>query len=368
MGISRFLLKSFSRHPESPGEVQHPDSIPNLLVLELAGLGDAVMLTPFLRELKRARPELRVSVLTSSRAGNVLENNPHIDCHYVASDLWSLIKIVPILRRQKFYAVVNAYALATDFGALKMAALMSLIGGQLLVGRNRQGRGSFFDLSVRETETGELHEVERVMAILPLLGVPLPPKPWCLEVFPMPEHFQMAREAVKPYKGRTLVCLHPTAFRPTRRWPLENFIRLAEVLARNQEFAPLFTVARTDPPEIVESIRRKGFPVFLSKSPLSLAAVFDHAACVVVNDTGPMHLAVARLAMIVALIGPSDTRFLPWDENSIVLRHPVPCSPCLYFDCPMETHCMTLISVEEAESAVRTAVELRPKRSPELGS
>ena len=361
MGISRFLLKYFSRHSKSPGEVQHPDSIRNLLVLDLAGLGDAVMLSPFFRELKRARPELRVSVLTSSRAGNVLENNPHIDCHYVASNPWVLLRLLPVLRRQRFDAVVNAYNLATDFGALRMAVFMSLIGGHLLIGRDRQDRGKFFHLSVRERETEELHEVGRTMAMLPLLGASLPPKPWPLEVFPQPEHLQEARRAVEPYRGRVLVCLHPHSFRPTRRWPLEQFIHLGEALAGEDKFVPLFTVAKDDPPEIVAAIREKGFPIFVSESPLSLAALYDHAACVVVNDTGPMHLAVARSALLVALIGPSEARFLPWGEDSLVLRHPVPCSPCLYFDCPMETHCMTLISVKEVESAVRCMVDKNSK-------
>ena len=125
MGISHFLLEYFSRHPKSPGEVQHLGSIHDLLVLELAGLGDAVMLTPFFRELKQARPEVKVSVLTSSRAAKVLENNPHIDRHYVASSPWSLIRLIPVLRRRRFDAVLNAYTLATDFGALKVAAFMS---------------------------------------------------------------------------------------------------------------------------------------------------------------------------------------------------------------------------------------------------
>ena len=112
MEISRFLLKYFSRHPMLPEAAQHPESIRDLLVLELAGLGDAVMLTPFFRALKQARPELRVSVLTSSRAAKVLENNPHIDCHYVASGPWSLIRLIPVLRRRRFDAVLNAYTLA----------------------------------------------------------------------------------------------------------------------------------------------------------------------------------------------------------------------------------------------------------------
>jgi len=356
MGISRFLLKYFSRHPKSPEAVQHPESIRDLLVLQLAGLGDAVLLTPFFRELKQARPELRVSVLTSSRAAKVLENNPHIDRHYVASGPWSLIRLIPVLRRRRFDAVLNAYTLATDFGALKMAALMSLMGAGLLMGRDQQDRGKFFHLSARE-ESEKLHEVERTMAMLPLLGASLPPKPWLLEVFPQPEHAQEARKAVEPYRGRILVCLHPHSFRPTRRWPLESFMSLGEALAGEDEFVPLFTVARDDPPEIAAAIREKGFPIFLSESPLSLAALYDHAACVVVNDSGPMHLAVARLVPTVALFGPSDENHTrPWSEHSTLLKHPVACSPCYYFDCPMETHCMTLISVKEVESAVRNLV------------
>jgi len=356
MGISRFLLKYFSRHSESRGAVQHPESIRNVLVLELAGMGDGVMLSPFLRELKRARPELRVSVLTSSRAAKVLENNPHIDCHYVASNAWALLRLLPVLRRQRFDGVVNAYTLATELGALKMAVFMSLIGGNLLMGRDRQGRGKFFHLSVPETE--KLHEVERTMAMLPLLGASLPPKPWPLEVFPQPEHLKEATKAVEPYMGRTLVCLHPHSFRPTRRWPLEHFIHLGEALAEDDKFVPLFTVARDDPPEIVAAIREKGFPIFLSESPLSLAALYDHAACVVANDSGPMHLAVARSVPVVTLFGPSDENHTrPWSEHSTLLKHPVDCSPCFYFDCPMETHCMTLITVKEVASAVRCMVD-----------
>lgn len=359
MGISRFLLKYFSRHSKSREAVQHPESIRDLLVLELAGLGDAVMLTPFFRELKQARPELRVSVLTSSRAAKVLENNPHIDCHYVASGPWSLIRLIPVLRSRRFDAVLNAYTLATDFGALKMAALMSLMGGGLLMGRDQQDRGKFFHLSVPE-ESEKVHEVERTMAMLSLLGTSLPPKPWPLEVFPHPEHAQEARQAVEPYKGRVLVCLHPHSFRPTRRWPLESFMSLGEALASEDKLVPLFTVARDDPPEIAAAIREKGFPIFLSESPLSLAALYDHAACVVVNDSGPMHLAVARSVPVVTLFGPSNENHTrPWSENSILLKHPVECSPCFYFDCPMETHCMTLISVKEVESAVRSVVSRR---------
>ena len=137
---------------------------------------------------------------------------------------------------------------------------------------------------------------------------------------------------------------------------------LGETLAGEDEFVSLFTVARDDPPEIVAAIREKGFPIFLSESPLSLAALYDHAACVVVNDSGPMHLAVARSVPVVGLFGPSDENHTrPWSEHSTLLKHPVDCSPCYYFDCPMQTHCMTLITVKEVEYAVRCMVGEKSK-------
>lgn len=334
-----------------------PENIHRLLVVELAGLGDAVMLTPFFRELKKVRSDLRVSVLTFSRAVPALENSPYVDSIYAVSDPRSLMRLVPTLRRLRFDVVMNTRALATDSGALKMAALMSLVGGDFLIGRDQEGRGRFLDVSVEEKGATPLHKVEQAMSMLLLLGIPLPPEPWPLEVFPQPEHFEEVERVVEPYRGRRLVCLHPHSFRPTRRWPLESFISLAEALARDHEFVPLFTVGRDDPPKIVAALQEKGFPLFVSQSPLSLSALYDHAACVVVNDTGPMHLAVSRLAPIVALLGPSDeTETRPWSDNSIVLKHTVLCSPCYYFDCPMETHCMSLISVREVESAVRSIV------------
>ena len=124
MGISRFLLKYFPWHLRSREKVWFPKNIHKLLVVELAGLGDAVMLTPFFRELKKARSDLKVSVLASSRAVTALENGPYVDSIYAVNDSWSLMRVIPTLRRERFDAVVNTRAPATDSGALKMAALM----------------------------------------------------------------------------------------------------------------------------------------------------------------------------------------------------------------------------------------------------
>jgi len=50
-----------------------------ILVIRFSALGDLVLTSPIFRELKRIYPDLGITLLTSSRQGTVLDNNPHID-------------------------------------------------------------------------------------------------------------------------------------------------------------------------------------------------------------------------------------------------------------------------------------------------
>ena len=61
-------------------------------------MGDLVLTTPIIRELKRFFPDAEITLLTSSGTGSVLNNNPHIDHFFwhkrneTYSDLNKLIK------------------------------------------------------------------------------------------------------------------------------------------------------------------------------------------------------------------------------------------------------------------------------------
>ena len=91
----------------------------------------------------------------------------------------------------------------------------------------------------------------------------------------------------------------------------------------------------------------------------TLKAVYEKAALVLTNDTGPRHIGVALGRPVICVMGPNDPRYtaLPGVELGEVIREPVDCTPyswpCQLKECPIDHRCMDAISVERVLNACR---------------
>ena len=98
-----------------------------------------------------------------------------------------------------------------------------------------------------------------------------------------------------------------------------------------------------------------------------LFALIKSAACVVTNDTGPMHFAIALDRPTVCLFGPvSPEHYGVRKSNVEMIYHPVYCSPCAHEidlpPCGGNNVCMQMIQIGE----VLAAVERRMQNLPAL--
>src|SRR6476661_1297 len=76
-----------------------------VLPWKIGALGDVVMTTPLVRQLRRALPEARIDYLTGHRCTAILAGNPHLDAVYGFDDAIlyrsrasRLPELVPLLR------------------------------------------------------------------------------------------------------------------------------------------------------------------------------------------------------------------------------------------------------------------------------
>ena len=85
-----------------------------------------------------------------------------------------------------------------------------------------------------------------------------------------------------------------------------------------------------------------------------LMGILDECHLFITNDSGPMHVAAAFNVPMVAIFGPTDhTTTSPFTAQWRIVREPVDCSPCLLRQCPTDHRCMTRVTAEMVQDAVR---------------
>src|SRR6266404_654135 len=181
--------------------------------------------------------------------------------------------------------------------------------------------------------------------------------------------FDPAKRLVGIHPGGGETAIHSDA---VKRWLPERFGRLANLLAQRGGVQVVLLQGPGDEPFVNEALKNMtARPLGVASGlPLTVfAALIRQCDLVVVNDTGPMHLAAAQKVPVVAIVGPTHPAYtLPRGEIHKVIWAGVHCSPCYHpeeyvfgtrqngkkvFECWRSTHeCMVAITAEEVYDVV----------------
>ena len=322
------------------------------LVIAPNWIGDAVMSLPFLRALRRAGPDDRVSVLAPRGPAAIYRaegsaNEVLLRSSFLA-DVWTL-------RRGGFD---EAWLLPNSFRA---ALLAFGSGARRRIGYVTDRRGALLTAGLPEP-SGTAHQLRDYDALLSTHGIAPDEDPPRLALpGPAARRAEAALAAAGLEKEAKFVALCPgSAIAATKRWPAERYAALADTLAgRGLSCVVLIGPGERELGARVTASAQTALPVLgADLDPIELAAVLARARCAVTNDSGPMHLAGAVGTPVVAFFGATDPgRTGPSGSPSRVLDRYVFCSPCFRTECPFGHECMTEIGVEAAASAVLELVE-----------
>ena len=107
-----------------------------ILVIRLRELGDTLMVTPLLRQLKRLYPDGEIDVLCQNSNLPILEHNDHVARRFILpprASAGAFLSIAGQLRR-------NRYSLVIDSQSLPKTAIMArLTGGRIRLGHLKSG-------------------------------------------------------------------------------------------------------------------------------------------------------------------------------------------------------------------------------------
>lgn len=144
-----------------------------------------------------------------------------------------------------------------------------------------------------------------------------------------------------------------------RRWPLNNYLQLAEKLIESG--TPVVLAGGPDDKWVIEAFSHLPCHNIIGQTSLmELIHVFDRADAIISHDTGPMHLAVLTKTPLVALFGPTPSNaVIPLGRKNTIVLQPgnlISCSPCYdgrnYAVCK-NALCMDAISVTSVMLALQ---------------
>ncbi len=351
-----------------------------ILVVQTSFLGDVVLTIPLITEIKRRFPGSRLAVLCKAQVKGLLEDHAAIDEVLVfdkagvQKGLRGLWDKAQDLRRREFTIAISPHK------SFRTALLLFLAGIPCRVGF-RQSTGWFL-YHRRVSRSRAIHDVERNLSILRALGIDLTDcrRSLCLEVNPgirqsVAETFHSL--GIKKSEGKLFFGLSPGSVWPMKRWSLEGYANL--ILNLKKTYAcEVFLFGAAEDDHTVAKLQQLtghcGLDLVGRFGLRELPSAIEWCDLFICNDTGPMHVAVARGVPVVAIFCATTPSlgFYPYSSSAIVVEKKLHCRPCSSHGglrCPLGTEdCVRLIRPEHVLAAVRKLLSDRERPNAAEGN
>ncbi len=321
-----------------------------VVVLRPDEIGDVVLTTAFLRELRLVLPSAHITLVVKPEVRDLVELCPYVNAvktYDVSGPKWARPFALPL--RALRMASAERRAGAPDLVLLprwdadqSYATFLGFwTGARYRVGHAERVTGykhtinRGFDrlLTHALDDRRVLHEVEQTMGIIRLLG--REPADDRLELWTGPADDAFAARFLGEHgvaAGDAVVALSPGAGHSRlKQWPVQHFRELAGTLLDDGVATRVLVVGSKQDGELARRIADGlGGRVIDAAGKATLrqtAALLRRCRLFVGNDTGPMHMAAAVGVPVVALFGPSDhRRYSPWRRQTVVTLD-LACSP-----------------------------------------
>jgi ADP-heptose:LPS heptosyltransferase len=271
-----------------------------VLVVATTALGDSLLTTPLLETLSHHLGPARVSLLVREPYVDLYRDDPRVHRVFSVRGKYRWNHLQRELKSDPHRIALLANITEPDLvpclwrggvrGFLRYASRWTRYS-DWMANRTMLRRPG-------ENEYATGHAIENNLAMAEALGLE-----------PVTHRLALPHLETKGAPCRRMILIHPGASRAIKRWPAENWARLADALAVQFQADISFTGNQGERPLAEEIIGRMKSSASNRAGTLSLPALAQaqaEAAAFLSGDTGPYHLALAVGCPTVTLFAPTD--------------------------------------------------------------
>ena len=319
-----------------------------ILIINTFGIGDVLFTTPLISNVKRAYPSTIIHYLTNPRSSDVLKHNPKIEKIFIyerdafnAAYKRSFFEFINkgreffrLIKAEKYDAVLD---LSLDRG---MNMMTTAAGIPQRIGFNYKNRSFFLTRKIPLVGYEGKHVVEHYTRILDELGIPFVDKN--LEFVVPPQDIQWGKDWRSQEAltfSKLLIAVFPGGGASWgksahfKRWPVEKYAKLVDKMIEKFD-AHIILMGNQEERDLCGQISRVSpSNTHVMAGDLSLtrsAALLKQCRLAILNDGGPLHIAVASGVATVSIFGPVDENvYGPYPlKNHRVVKKGLACQPC----------------------------------------
>lgn len=342
----------------------------NIIVRMPNWLGDLVMATPVLADLRKRFPDANITAMCQSNVAPLLKHDPNI------SELYSFKKPSGWIHSAQHGEIIKAIRQGEyDLGVLLTNSFSSAWWFWRGRVKNRLGfathwRSLLLTKPVRfPVEKEKQHLVITYKMLLEPLGIPLSDA--APQLF-ISSHEKDAAKTLLINQGMNfeeniIVGINPgAAYGSAKCWLPERFVEVTKKLLEDPK---VFVVYFGDPAgaplvnDICKQLPQRVINLAGKTTIQEAVALISECTVFLTNDSGPMHIAAALKIPLLALFGStSDIKTGPYGSGKVIHKN-VDCSPCYKRVCPIDFRCMKRIGVDEVYNEVRALIPQKYKQA-----
>lgn len=337
-----YFLGLFHTHREQP------NSYKNIALIKTAAVGDTIILSAMVAEIKKIIPRAIITVICSKNNSAMVKTLHGID----KTEIFVMKSPYKSLQRIKS---LGHYDLVLDFGPWpRINGLIAWrLNADFKVGFYRPDTHRHYIYDAKVEHSDRLHEIDNYRNILRGAGI----EPVGL----LPD--LRTKQHIREDKYVVFHLFPGGAMDMQRRWSNERWGELAEAIYRKYGTKILLSGGSADSEEAAQVCTKlisQGIPaenIAGNYTLADMASVLQYSQLVVSVNTGIMHYAAAVGVPLVAIHGAtSEVRWGPLSNNSVVVKSSPACQPCISLG--FESNCTKPICMENVTvNMVMDAIE-----------
>ncbi len=319
------------------------NEINKILCVKPRGIGDIVLSTIILDDLRKNFPSAEIHYLTEIFAKDALANNPLVYKVHTMEKTGFVLKVAARLRNEKYDMIIDLWSNP------RSAQITFLTHAKFRVGFSYRGRKYAYNI-LGTSEKGEHHSAEHNLELLKALGIEITSKR--IHFYVSEEDNSWAKQFIKTNlpEGKKIVGIIPSGGWASKRCDASKWVEICKAIKQKYDVVFLILWGPGDENDVNFIKNNLGNNAVLIPEVKigKLSALIKNCNMVIANDSGPMHIAAALGIPTLGIFGPTNPKAHgPYSPNSdYVIKQDLHCIICNKLVCPYKHECMTQLPVD----------------------